>query len=378
MYMIFVSIPLLLISTLWNRVNFRFKVLISVLSVIWLSTAFSIFYLNGNDWSIYFLSFVDGGAPFSIFEFGFVYFFKFLLYLSFGDFGTSILLFYLISFFILSFALFKVNCNQPYFFAFIVLVFGYSLILEQLRQYIACIIVFYSFLCFVYLQKGYLRWVIVASCFHASAIAIVPMFLLMRIKNEKLFSLISLLLAIVLFLFIFLSSHVFSSFSSYNFVFEKINYYLSSHGILLKFGFLNILDFIFILAYFLNVIYGNVKYKDNLLVRLIYLGAIIHLFSSSIPFLVRISYYFYFVVVLYFSLQKNIFSRFLCLKLFRAYCLFFFFIVLNLASYFRNPNAPISFYQLEVNFSYIFYDNNRLHNLAQEKWLSSIEDKGLR
>ncbi|VDZ57874.1 Uncharacterised protein [Yersinia intermedia] len=325
-----------------------------------------------------FLSFIEGGTPFSIFEFGFVYFFKLLLYLSFGDFGTSILLFYLICFFLLSFILFKVNCNQPYFFAFIVLVFGYSLILEQLRQYIACIIVFYSFLCFVFLQKGYFRWVIVASCFHASAIAIIPIFFLMKIKNDKSFFLISLLLAIVLFCLIFLSGHLFSSLAGFNFVFEKINYYLSSYGVLLKFGFLNILDFIFILVCFFNIKHRNIKYKDDLLVRLIYLGAIIHLFSSSIPFLVRISYYFYFVVVLYFSLQGNVFSRLLSLKLFRAYCLFALFIVFNLASYFRNPNAPISFYQLEVNSSYIFYDNNGLHDLAHEKWLSSIEDKGSR
>lgn len=370
MYMILLSIPLFLFSMFWWEVKSDLRKMISIFCIVWLSLFISFFYLNGNDWSIYFLSFLDNGEPFSSFEFGFVLLFKSLLYFFSENFGLSILSFYFISLSFLALILYKYKCNAAIFFSFLVLSLGFSLILEQLRQFIACIMVFYSFLNYAYIRRNYLVWVLGAACFHASALIIIPIFVLLKTKKDNNFFLLSLFSFVFIFLGLFFLKPIFSALSNISFIFAKIDYYLSLSEVEIKLGFLNILDFVFIFLYSIKL-KGKVIGVDNSLLRMIFIGALIHLLSSSIPLFGRVAYYFYFVLIFYFSKQPFFLSRYIRKDLLFKYCFFSIFIVLNLASYFRNPIAPIDFLQLNINTSYLYNENSGLFDLAQYKFSSS-------
>ena len=370
MYMILLSFPLFISSLFWWMFNSNIRKIISLLCIIWLSSLISCFYLNGNDWSIYFLSFLDNGTPFSSFEFGFVYLFKSLLFISFDNFGISIFLLYFFCLIFLSLILYRYKCNLPFFFALLILSLGFSLVLEQLRQLIACIIVFYSLLNFSYFKKNYLILVFIASCFHASALVILPIFMLLKIKRDDFFSIASLLSFILIFFGVLISKPVFNSLAGLNFIFAKIAYYLSLSEIEIKLGILNVLDFIFIALYCLRLV-GKVNGADNYLLRMIFIGSLIHLLSSSVPLFGRVSYYFYFIIFFYFSNIPFCFSRYVRLNSIYVGCFLSIFIIFNFVSYFRNPIAPIDFLQLDVNMSYLYNGNNELFDLAQQKLISS-------
>lgn len=370
MYMILLSIPLFLFSIFWWEVKSDLRKMISIFCIVWLSLFISFFYLNGNDWSIYFLSFLGAGEPFSSFEFGFVLLFKSLLYFFSDSFGLSILSFYFISLSFLALILYKYKCNAAIFFAFLVLSLGFSLILEQLRQFIACIMVFYSFLNYAYIRRNYLVWVLGAACFHASALITIPIFVLLKTKKDNNFFLFSLFSFVFIFFGLLFLKPIFSSLSNISFIFAKIDYYLSLSEVEIKLGFLNILDFVFIFLYNFKL-RSKVVGVDNSLLRMIFIGALIHLLSSSIPLFGRVAYYFYFVLIFYFSKQPFYLSGYIRKDLLCKYCFFAVFIVLNLASYFRNPIAPIDFLQLNINTSYLYNENSGLFDLAQYKFSSS-------
>ncbi|MEG2270951.1 MAG: EpsG family protein [Hafnia sp.] len=370
MYMILLSFPLFVFSFFWMLLNSSLKKMMSFLCVMWLSLLISCFYLNGNDWSIYYLSFLDNGTPFSSFEFGFVFLFKGLLYFFSDSFGLSILFLYFICFSFLASVLNKYKCNTPVFFAFLILALGFSLVLEQLRQFIACIMVFCSFLNFSYIRRNYLTWVIGASCFHSSALIIIPIYILLKLKKDSYFSIVSLLSFVFIFFGLIVSKPLFNSLADVNFIFSKINYYLSLSAVEIKFGFLNVFDFAFIFLYFFKI-KNNVVGGDDSILRIIFIGALIHLLSSSVPLFGRISYYFYFILIFYFSKQSFVFSRYIEASKIYKNSFFVIFILFNLASYFRNPIAPIYFLQMNTNATYLYNGNDGLFWLAQKKLSSS-------
>ncbi|MEC9603560.1 EpsG family protein, partial [Escherichia marmotae] len=226
---------------------------------------------NGVDWSVYYLRFMEGGGVFTSFEFGFVITLKLLLIISDDNFGLAILFYYLICFALLSLILKKYKANEPLFWGCLLLLFGYNLFLEQLRQLLACIIIFYAIL--KYNQDKNITalctLVIIASTFHVSAIIILPTILLISFRNVTTFIIITVFSISSIVLFMMAIYSAISSLAAISFVFAKIDYYLRQNPVGLNFGWLNILDALFVIFYihYRNVI--NKQMNINILMRII-------------------------------------------------------------------------------------------------------------
>ncbi|EES8117749.1 O103 family O-antigen polymerase, partial [Escherichia coli] len=146
MYILSMAIPLFFISLCWHRFSHQTQVAFRLLFIVFFSLSFFSYYTNGEDWSVYYLRFIEDEGLFTSFEFGFVIILKLLLIVSDDNFGLAILLYYFLCFVLLSLILKKYKVNEPLFLGCLLLLFGYNLFLEQLRQLLACIIVFYAML----------------------------------------------------------------------------------------------------------------------------------------------------------------------------------------------------------------------------------------
>lgn len=251
MYILSMAIPLFFISLCWHRFSHQTQVAFRLLFIVFFSLSFFSYYTNGEDWSVYYLRFIEDEGVFTSFEFGFVIILKLLLIVSDDNFGLAILLYYFLCFVLLSLILKKYKVNEPLFLGCLLLLFGYNLFLEQLRQLLACIIVFYAML--LYNQNKNLIesciLVITASTFHVSAVIILPTIFLISFRNVTTFIIITVssITSIVVFMIALYSA--ISSLAAMSFVFAKIDYYLHQNPVVLNFGWLNILDALFILFY---------------------------------------------------------------------------------------------------------------------------------
>ncbi|MHC5106001.1 EpsG family protein [Enterobacter ludwigii] len=376
MFVLFLILPLLPLTLIWHRVENRSRNVLSLMFIVTFSLLFTAYYLNGMDWSIYFLKFIDENDPYSSFEIGFVAFFKSLLFISGNNYGFAILIYYLICFSFLRIILKRFVVNEPLFWVGLFLLFGYTLILEQLRQLIACIIVFYSILNFDD-KKNKLQLILLlllAATFHTSALIMIPAVFLALYRNINLFITVTLTSIIGVIAILFIGYSVVLQFSQLSFVFAKLAYYMSENPISLVFGWLNIIDILFILFY---IYYRHSIDRDEnvkFLARLIFIGAVIHLFSGTLTFLARVSFYFYFLAIfLYcFSLGNNT-RRYFAIKNYNTLILSLFFIsmlLLSFLSYFRNTSAPIAFDNLTFRLTPIF-DDAYVHKLANEKFFEA-------
>ncbi|CCK07627.1 FIG00638365: hypothetical protein [Cronobacter sakazakii 696] len=379
MFILLLTSPLLLLSLIWNKFAFSSQTILRFLFVILFSLFFTSYYLNGMDWSIYYLKFVDEGDPYSSFEFGFVLFFEGILFLTNNNYGLAILLFYLITFSILCLIIKRFKTNEPLFWACLFLIFGYNLILEQLRQFIACIIIFYALL--KYNNDGKINWLIfwifLAACFHVSSLIVFPAIALASFRNVTTFTLLTLVSIVGFIGFFFTGAAIVTALANANLAFTKIAYYLQQNPISLSFGWLNILDLIFVLFYFIYRASIDRVASVRLLTRLIFVGATIHLFSGSITFLARVCFFFYFIAIYVFCVvPKGESTRLFSIRSYNTLILALFFsgmLTLNFISYFRNEQAPLQFSNMTFRLL-SFFEDDYVRKLANDKYYDATQD----
>jgi len=381
MFLLMLSIPLLLLSLIWHKFNYNSKVLLNFLIISIISFFYTSYYLNGEDWSVYYLKFKNDSELYTSFEFGFVLFFKSLLLLGGNNFGVAIFIFFIICFCFLIYILWVYEANIPLFIALLILVFGNNLILEQLRQLIATIILFYGIL--KYNKNGSLKkfifWVFIASSMHISSLIILPAVILSRIKRNRSFTLITLFSVSVLFLLLIAASAFFGSIAHLNFAFDKIYYYLQKNSISFSLGWLNVLDVVFIALYLIYRKQIDVLTEIKFLTRLVFIGLVIHLFSGSLNFLSRVTFVFYFIGIYLFCQMPNHSSeRYLNIKSYSTLIFSVLFMVLvsfNYISYFRNVQSPVRFDNVNISINDIL-KMEYVDRLAIEKFQNSLSNVG--
>lgn len=378
MFIMMNVIPLLFLSLIWGKFNIGSKNILRIVIWIVLVFSFSTFYLNGVDWSIYYTRFINDEDLYLAFEPGFVIYFKTLLFIANDNFGFAILLFYTLAFALLGYNLRKIRINEPLFISALLIVFGYTLILEQLRQFIACIIVFGTILNYS-INKSLSRLivgVIIAATMHVSALIIIPAIFLCKVKSRKLFISVT-VSSISLFAFLLIFGvKVITLLAQVNFAFKKILFYIEQNPISLQVGWLNIWVLLFVGFY---VFYSyQIERKENLrlLNRFIFIGAVIYLYSGAITFLARVTFYFIFVAIFVFSLYaKENYKRIFEVKTYNTLFLnlyFFIFLMLCFLSYFRNPSAPVSFGNMNYYVATLFDEREigRIANVVLDDALS--------
>lgn len=378
MFIMMNVIPLLFLSLIWGKFNTGSKNILRIIIWIVLVFSFSTFYLNGVDWSIYYTRFINDEDLYLAFEPGFVIYFKALLFIANDNFGFAILLFYALAFALLGYNLRKIRINEPLFISALLIVFGYTLILEQLRQFIACIIVFATIINYS-MNKSLFRLIvgaIIAATMHVSALIIIPAIFLCKVKSRKLFISIT-VFSISLFAFLLIFGvKIITLLAQVNFAFKKILFYIEQNPISLQVGWLNIWVLLFVGFY---VFYSHqIEKKENLrlLNRFIFIGAVIYLYSGAITFLARVTFYFIFVAIFVFSLYaKENYKRIFEVKTYNTLFLnlyFFIFLMLCFLSYFRNPAAPVSFGNMNYYVATLFDEREigRIANVVLDDALS--------
>lgn len=371
-------IPLLILSLIWGRFNTGSKNILRM--IIWIALVFSFttFYINGVDWSIYYTRFINDEELYLAFEPGFVIYLKTLLFIASDNFGFAIMLFYVLAFALLGYNLKKIKINEPLFIAALLIVFGYTLMLEQLRQFIACIIVFAAIINYT-LNKSLSRLivgVIIAATMHVSALIIIPAIFLCKVKSRKLFISVT-VTSISLFAFLLIFGvKVITLLAQVNFAFRKILFYIEQNPISIQFGWLNILVLLFV-GFYIFYSYQIEKNESlRFLNRFIFVGAVIYLYSGAITFLARVTFYFIFVAIFVFSLYaKENYRRIFEVKSYNTLFLnlyFFVFLMFCFLSYFRNPSAPVSFANMNYHIATLFDEREigRIANIVLDDALS--------
>lgn len=370
-------IPLLFLSLIWGRLNSGPKHALRFL--IWgvLIISFTTFYINGVDWSIYYSRFMNDDELYLAFEPGFVLYLKTLLFIAGNNFGFAMLLFYTIAFTLLGYNLTKVKLNEPLFICALLMIFGYTLILEQLRQFIACIIVFATII--NYTQNSSLSRLLIgtfiAASMHISALIIIPAIFLCNVKSRQLFISITVISISLFASLLIFGAKVVAILAQTNFAFKKILFYIEKNPISIQFGWLNILVLVFVLLYMFYASQIERKESLKLLNRLVFVGAVIYLYSGAITFLTRVTFYFIFVAIFVFTLYaKDHYKRVFSIRSYNTLLLNLYFVAFLLfcfLSYFRNPLAPVSFSNMNY-FSATIFDERELGRIS-----STVLDKAL-
>ncbi|EJF32308.1 polymerase [Enterobacter sp. Ap-916] len=378
MFVLLLSTPMLLLSLIWEKFNYRSKAMLSVLCCIMFSLLFSAYYLNGVDWSIYYLKILYENNPYISFEPGFVLSFKAMLFIFNNNFGLVILVWYFICFGLLSRVLAAYQVNKPLFWCCLLLLFGYNLILEQLRQFLACIIVFYAVLNYNedHNFRKFIMLSILGSLFHVSSLIIIPAVMLASIREHGKFMISTLFFIGGAVAFMFLGTAIINELSGFNLIFRKISIYMEMHPISLTIGWLNIIDLVFIVIYFCYRKTIDRHENIRLLTRLVFLGAVVHFFSGSITFLARVSFIFFFLAIYVFCIiSPTSHRRMFAIRTYNTLFLsifVFFMLAINLSSYFRNAQAPINFTTMDLRFISLF-DKGYVESLAHEKFSKTLE-----
>jgi len=379
MFILILCCPLLFLSLIWHKLTLNSRSIMRVIFLFSFTIYFTSFYLNGADWSVYFLKFLGDDNPYLSFEAGFVVYFKLLLLISFGQFGTAIFLFYLIIFGILISIVKKYKVNDALFFLSIFMIFGYTLILEQLRQFMACVIILYAFL--KYREGSPLKitlfLIILASFFHISSLIVLPTLFFLSIRSVSLFVIFVITSVTAFVVLLFAGYALIDLLGNYSFAFRKVSFYLQQTPLSLSIGWLNLLDFIFV--FFYSLYRKNIDNNSDIAYysRIVFIGAVIHMFSGSVTFLARLGFFYYFIAACLFSLSPNIQEkRLLAIRSYRSLmiCVYFSIVlVFNFVSYFRNSVSPVGFYNLNFNLETLF-DNKSAETVAKKKFQDAIDN----
>lgn len=347
MYFIIVSIVMLCLSlkekTSGRVISFSVSLLLPFL--------FLNVYFNGEDWVNYHDFFQSAKAWYPP-EVTF-YFTLFLLkIISFSDFKFAIFIFYLLSFLSIYNLFFNSKhvlfyCVKRYYLLFISLVvvsLGPTLLLEQLRQFMALIFFLYAISSFSSGRKfSAFVFLLLSVTSHVSAIILFLFSLLSFFtagKLKYLFCVLLLCILICIFILI-LNGHVFSSFFL-AFIQEKISRYLTVSTPAI--GLTHLLYFPYVVYFLLIYKEKNRSIYTNFFNRLAFSGALIYLLSCLFGFLTRFSSYYIVVYSLCVAFELVGHQRSIKnLGLILLSCIIFF----NGASYYSNPIAPIKFFNIK-------------------------------
>lgn len=355
MFSIILGIPCLFLIPLWSRLKRRDRDLSLFLLNIFFAFMITSFYLNGEDWASYYTNlFTDGGTTW--FEPGFYISIILIKTISLGNFGLTILLYFLLCFFLLSKALKSLEAtNIPVFYVFLLLCFGNTLVLEQLRQFMAAIIAIFALIAF---QKGKKRnaflLIFLAVSFHISALILFVSFFIGSKGSSKFFVYTSTTLMIFISIF-FITPELFTPLLQFfPAILLKLTQYreITAIGFHLGPSFLISMMFLVFLFFNSHLFSKNRNNDEWFLFRQMFFGVLIFMVGLYIPFAGRFSVYFILYVFI-FSSKKSSFYSFsrIILKTTAIYSIvLMMFIFSNLLSYYKNELSPISFFQLDTHF----------------------------
>ncbi|EMD7610592.1 EpsG family protein, partial [Cronobacter sakazakii] len=222
-----------------------------------------------------------------------------------------------------------------------------------------------------------ISWIFLAACFHVSSLIVFPAIALASFRNVTTFTLLTLVSIVGFIGFFFTGAAIVTALANANLAFTKIAYYLQQNPISLSFGWLNILDLIFVLLYFIYRASIDRVASVRLLTRLIFVGATIHLFSGSITFLARVCFFFYFIAIYVFCVvPKGESTRLFSIRSYNTLILALFFsgmLTLNFISYFRNEQAPVQFSNMTFRLL-SFFEDDYVRKLANDKYYDATQD----
>lgn len=364
MFSIILCIPCFLLIPIWSRLNRRNRDFSLFLLNVFLTLMITSFYLNGEDWANYYINlFTSEGATW--FEPGFYLLLLTLKAITFGNFGLTILLYFSLCFLILTKALKSIDdVNVPVFYVFLFLCFGNTLVLEQLRQFMAAIIAIYAL---ISLQNGNTKnaflFIILAVCFHISALILIVSYFIALRRSSTLFisTSVALMLGISL---LFTATELFTPLLQFfPSVLLKLTQYQEITAIGFHLGPSFIISMMFLIFLLLNGNLISVKTNnpDWFLFRQMFFGVLIFLLGLYIPFASRFSVYFILYVFIFSSKKKSFysFSRVMRKNTAIYSLVLVMFILSNLFSYYRNELSPISFLQVNTNlFEFLINDIN--------------------
>ncbi|WP_455547869.1 EpsG family protein [Dryocola clanedunensis] len=381
MFNLLVCCPFFFLLIFWRRFNSGSLYFLNIIIVIYLTISYTGFYPNGEDWANYYVNFYTSEGS-SWFEPGFYLFFKALNFFSFGNFGFAILIYYLIAFVLLVNLLSKMHySNSPLFFVLLIMCYGNTLVLEQLRQFYAIIFALYSI--YYYLlnsigsRKKYLLFLFLALSFHTSAVILFLSFFLSRIKNVFIFVTISLVCsALILILFVFPSALT----SILVFVPQlalKLNQYLEITAMGLHLGPSLIISTCALIYFILNIRKMSPDFGvDWLIFRQIFIGLLIFMIGLYVPFAARFSIFYTIFLFLYISTLRftvDTPTKFSYSKCYLV-CVVVLFITTNILSYYKNPIAPIKFNEYSTHLVSFLSNDFDYQQLVSDIYLKNYEN----
>lgn len=192
-----------LFSVFICMINQSYSKVMSFAIMIIFSVFFTTYYFNGVDWLNYYYVFDFFKSEFDI---RYDLLFNLYLYLAanmLDVFQLAVFVFYIFSFYLL-YRLTKVNVvalNGPAFISCVVFLGGMSLVLDQIRQFVAICVAFYAFNYLIQNNiKKFYRYVVIAALLHYSVLFILVFRLLINLGKKKI--ILSGFIVIALFVFL--------------------------------------------------------------------------------------------------------------------------------------------------------------------------------
>ncbi len=359
--------------------NQRSKDMLIILLNIFFSIMFASFYLNGEDWANYYTNiFTDNGTNW--FEPGFYLLFVILKTITFESFGLTILIYFLLCFYILSKGLKNIQgASIPFFYILILLCYGNTLILEQLRQFMAAIIAIYALNSFHKgnVKKSYLQ-ILLAMSFHVSALILLVSFFLASIRSSPLFIATTAVLMLVVSSLFIMPDLFLPILQIFPALLLKLNQYREITAIGFHLGPSFLISSAFVIFLLLNsgLLSTTVNSDEGFLFRQMFFGVMIFLVGLYIPFASRFSVY-YILYIFIFSSKKRSFYSFIRVipKSTAVYSLvLLMFVFSNLISYYKNDLSPISFLQVNTNFVEFMTGNINFDEKVFDIYLKNYEN----
>ncbi|MEQ0828325.1 MULTISPECIES: EpsG family protein [Enterobacter] len=374
MFILLQCMPLLFLSLLWPNFKDSLKKIVAYSLVFLLGVAYTAFYLNGEDWVNYYVNFFTREGT-AWFEPGFYLLYSCLSFLSHYNFGVTTLLFFLLSFAILTkFVLDNKDCNLPFFLLLLIICFGNTLILEQLRQFASAILALCALITRLNLNRKKSNfYLLLAISFHASAVIVACAFFLASIKNSKIFIFISLSIASFLLLLLTSDSLVNIGVQLLPAIFIKIKVYREITDLSLHVGPSLIFSIVYLLYQLKNI--GKLKYTGDysvvFLKRQLFFGGLIFLVGIFIPFMSRMSTFF--IIFLFYDVAINNYFKYFQIgrRVVLKFVLVLFYSFFSLASYFKNDIAPVSFDNLTFNFIPFVLNDINYDSLVYETYFKN-------
>lgn len=374
MFILLQFVPLLFLSLLWPSFTTNLKTIIVFFLVLSLGMTYTAFYINGEDWVNYYVNFFTHDGT-SWFEPGFYLFYSCLSFLSYNNFGVATLIFFLLAFFILTkYAAENSDCNLPLFLLLLIVCFGNTLILEQLRQFISAIFALGALILRLNLKrKKSTIFLLLAISFHASAIIVACAFILASIKSSKLFIAVSISIASFLLLLLTNDSLINIGVQILPIIFLKIKTYREITDLSFHIGPSLLFSIIYIFYQFtrLKKLHYSNEYSVVFFNRQLFFGGLVFLVGIFIPFMSRMSVFF--IIFLFYDVAiNNYFKHFLINKnAVLKFILVFMFSFFSMASYFKNDIAPVSFNNLNFNLISFISDDVNYDALVYEAYFKN-------